>query len=97
MDDNVVRAALTSLLCGEFHHVAVWALEAVIGHNHVHVVFWVWHQVAEDTHWLIHSAVETFGLLFLIDRQTWNHTGVTPVVQLREKQKLKKVNNKVNE
>lgn len=88
MDDNVVRAALTSLLCGEFHHVAVWALKAVIGHNHVQEVFRVWHQVAEDAHWLTHSAVETFGLLFLIDRQTWNHTGLTPVVQLREKQKL---------
>lgn len=75
---------LTSLLCGEFHHVAGRTLKVVVGHNHEHLVLGEGHQAAEDARGLIHSAVETFGPLVLTDHQAWNQTGLTPVVQLRE-------------
>lgn len=79
-----IEMVLTSLLCGEFHHVAGRTLKVVVGHHHEHLVLGEGHQAVEDTSRLSHSAVEAFGPLVLSDHQAWNQTGLPPVVQLRE-------------
>lgn len=77
-----VRGVLTSLLRGELHRVAGWALVVSVGHHHEHLVLGKRHQLAEKTGWLRHSAVEAFGLLLLADHETGDQTGIAPVVQL---------------
>lgn len=71
---------LTSLLCGKFNCVAGWTLEAIVGHNHEHLVFRVGHQVTKDAKCFDCGGVETFGLLLLTDHQTWNLARLSPVV-----------------